>query len=52
LGRRGALVPENGDHARQPVRLTIRGYAPEIADEYMATVTKQARFLRRVSFLF
>ena len=32
-------------------RLTIRGYTPEIADEYVATVTKQARFLRRMSFL-
>ena len=33
-------------------RLTIRGYPPEVADEYVSTVTKQARFLRRVSFLF
>lgn len=33
-------------------RLTIRGYAPEVAEEYVATVTKHARFLRRLAFLF
>jgi hypothetical protein len=42
------LVPANAHRAR----LAIRGYTPEIADEYVSTVTKQARFLRRVSFLF
>jgi hypothetical protein len=47
LGRRGALVPKNEDRARH----TIRGYTPEIADEYVLTETKQARFRRRVSFL-
>jgi hypothetical protein len=33
-------------------RLTIRGYQPDVADEYVTTVTNQAKFLRRVSFLF
>ena len=33
-------------------RLTLRGYQPEVADEYVTTVTNQAKFLRRVSFLF
>jgi hypothetical protein len=48
LGRRGELVHANAHRARP----TIRGYTPEIADEYVETVTKQARFLRQVSFLF
>jgi hypothetical protein len=48
LGRRGELVPANAHRAG----LTNRGYTPEVTDEYVSTVTKQAQFLPRVSFLF
>ena len=33
-------------------RLKIRGYDAEVADEHVSAVTDQAKFLRRVSFLF
>jgi hypothetical protein len=33
-------------------RLTGRGYDPDMAEEHVKTVTIQAKFLRRISFLF
>jgi hypothetical protein len=32
--------------------LVQRGYRDDVADEHVATVTRQARFLRRIAFLF
>src|SRR5258708_17163441 len=32
--------------------LRQRGYRDEVVDEHVATVTRQARFLRRIAFLF
>ncbi len=38
--------------AAHHARLTARGYSREIADEHVETVTRYARFLRRIAFLF
>jgi hypothetical protein len=38
--------------AASHIHLTARGYPPEIAEEHVRTVTRHARFLRRLSFLF
>lgn len=42
----------NAWRAASRALLTKKGYREDVADEHVATVTKQARFLRRLSFLF
>ena len=42
----------NAWKAAHRARLSARGYSREVADEHVDTVTRYARFLRRIAFLF